>query len=210
MAPLEWADIIYSPMSNPLPADPIAQFSRWFADAKACKAILQANAMCVSTIDLNGFPDGRMLLLKGFDEKGFVFYTNHNSVKGQSLAKNPKASLTFHWDPLKRQIRIQGTTSLVTDAEADAYWKTRPRISQIGAWASIQSEPLDSNRTFIKRLADYALKFGVAPVPRPPYWTGVRVHPIKIEFWRERRGRLHERILYTRKDNGWNIVRLYP
>jgi len=194
----------------PLHENPITQFAAWFEDAKACKAILQANAMCLSTIGLDGFPDGRMVLLKRFDAQGFVFYTNLNSVKGRSLAAIPRSALTFHWDPLKRQVRIQGTTEPVTPQEADAYWVTRPRLAQIGAWASLQSEPLDRNRTFIKRLAEYAAKFGIAPIPRPPCWTGLRVKPHKIEFWRQRRGRLHERILYLRGAKEWQVMRLYP
>ncbi|MFA5975272.1 MAG: pyridoxamine 5'-phosphate oxidase [Elusimicrobiota bacterium] len=196
--------------------DPIAQFAAWFEEANRCQAIEQANAACLSTLDRDGFPDGRMVLLKQFDARGFVFYTNLNSVKGKALAAHPKAALTFHWDPLKRQVRIQGTTSLVSPQEADAYWVTRPRLAKIGAWASLQSERLDHNRTFIKRLAEAALKFGTGAVPRPPHWTGIRVIPSKIEFWRSRRGRLHERFLYTkqvlvpRPEDQWQIQRLYP
>jgi len=190
--------------------DPVKQFSEWYEEAKACRAIEQANAVCVSTVDLSGFPDGRMVLLKHFDARGFVFYTNLESVKSLSLAKIPRAALTFHWDPLKRQIRIQGKTERVSDAEADAYWVTRPRLSQIGAWASEQSRPLDSNRTFIKRLTQFALKFGTHPVPRPPHWSGIRILPAKIEFWRARRGRLHERFLYTKTEGRWQIQRLFP
>src|SRR5579864_9474514 len=138
----------------PLLADPIAQFSAWFEEAKRSRAVEQANAMCLSTIDTDGFPDGRMVLLKQFDERGFVFYTNLRSVKGKALAARPKAALTFYWEPLKRQVRVQGTTALVSNEEADAYWATRPRLAQIGAWASLQSEPLDRNRTLIKRLGE--------------------------------------------------------
>ena len=194
----------------PLPPDPIAQFAAWYQEAQGCKAIEQADAMCLSTIDPEGFPDGRMVLLKAVDERGFVFYTNLQSIKGRSLAAIPRAALTFHWDPLKRQVRVQGDVEPVSDAEADAYWKTRPRLSQIGAWASRQSEPLDRNRTFIKRLSEFALKFGAAPVPRPPHWTGLRVQPLKIEFWHARRGRLHERFLYRRRGGAWVAERLYP
>ena len=201
-------------VNNVLPKNfsenPLDQFNRWFDDAKNCPAILQANAMCLSTVNSDGFPDGRMVLLKGFDARGFVFFTNLNSVKGKSLAKTPRAALTFHWDPLARQVRLQGATEPVTDAEADAYWVTRPRISQIGAWASLQSEVLDRNRTFIKRLSEYAVKFGTAKVPRPPNWTGIRLVPHKIEFWRARRGRLHERFLYALKGAQWTAARLYP
>jgi pyridoxamine 5'-phosphate oxidase len=191
-------------------SDPIEQFGRWFDDAKACKAVLQANAMCLSTLDPDGFPDGRMVLLKGFDARGFIFYTNLESVKGRSLAAHAKAALTFHWDPLARQVRIQGTAERVSDAEADAYWTTRPRLAQIGAWASLQSQTLDRNRTFIKRLSEFAVQFGTGAVPRPPHWSGVRVIPTKIEFWRARRGRLHERFLYRQDGSQWQVERLYP
>lgn len=194
----------------PLLPDPIAQFAAWFEEARRCPSIEQPDAVCLSTVDPQGFPDGRMMLLKHFDPRGFVFYTNLNSVKGKSLAAVPKAALTFHWDPLKRQVRVQGTTRRISDAEADAYWATRPRLSQIGAWASLQSEPLERNRAFIKRLGECALRFGTGPIPRPPHWTGIRVQPFKIEFWRARRGRLHERFSYLKTGDTWRVTRLYP
>jgi pyridoxamine 5'-phosphate oxidase len=161
-------------------------------------------------LDTDGYPDGRMVLLKEFDERGFVFYTNLRSIKGKALAKTPKAALTFYWEPLKKQVRIQGRTEIVSDAEADAYWKTRPRLSQIGAWASRQSEPLSSRAFLIKEVARLTLQFGLKPVPRPPYWTGIRVIPQRIEFWEAFANRLHDRLLYTRQGRSWRVQRLYP
>lgn len=190
--------------------DPFQLFSEWFKQAEGSSEIKQANAMCLSTLDLAGYPDGRMVLLKGNDERGFVFYTNLKSVKGRSLAKLPKASLTFHWDPLEKQIRIQGDIEKVTDREADAYWKTRPRLAQVGAWASQQSEELASHKAFIQRLTEVDEKFENTPVPRPPHWTGLRVKPTKIEFWRGRRGRLHERLVFRKSGASWKASHLYP
>ncbi len=190
--------------------DPTALFRQWFGAAKRCKTIEDATAMCLSTVDLQGFPDGRMVLLKDFDERGFTFYTNLHSVKGLSLKKTPTAALTFHWAPLKKQVRIQGKTEIVSDAEADAYWKTRPRLSQLGAWASKQSEVLPSRARLVAEVARLALKFKFGPVPRPPFWTGIRVIPHRIEFWQGRSNRLHDRILYSKKNGQWQIQRLYP
>ncbi len=190
--------------------NPVEQFKAWFEAARHTKGIEDATAACLSTVDLEGFPDGRMVLLKDFDERGFVFYTNLHSVKGQALAKTPQAALTFHWVPLERQVRIQGETEVVSDGEADVYWETRPRLAQLGAWASQQSEPLPSRALLLKDVAKYALKFGVGPVPRPPHWTGVRILPRKIEFWRSRASRLHDRFLYTKTDGSWKIARLSP
>jgi pyridoxamine 5'-phosphate oxidase len=190
--------------------NPIRQFENWFREAKRSKAIDDATAACLSTIGPTGFPDGRMVLVKNVDELGFVFYTNLHSVKGVSLKKQPRAALTFYWAPLKKQVRIQGETTLVTDAEADAYWKTRPRLTQLGAWASKQSEILSSRAVLLKDVAKLALKFGVRPIPRPPFWTGVRVIPHSIEFWQGRASRLHDRLLYSKTSKGWRITRLYP
>jgi len=166
--------------------------------------------MCLSTVDAQGWPEGRMVLLKGFDERGFVFYTSIKSAKGKSLAKHRRAALTFYWEPLHRQVRIQGSTRLVSDEEADAYWRTRPRLSQIGAWVSHQSEPLPSNVLLIKEAMKLGLKFMGREVPRPPHWTGYRVKPRAIEFWQGRPNRLHDRFLYTRTAKTWRIQRLYP
>jgi pyridoxamine 5'-phosphate oxidase len=190
--------------------DPFVHFGRWFKAAGRCKAIEDATAMCVATVDGQGRPDARMVLLKTYDERGFVFYTNLHSPKGRQLEKNPQAAIVFHWAPLQQQIRIQGKTEVVTDAEADAYWRTRPRLSQLGAWASKQSEALSTRVVLIKDVAKLALKYGTGPVPRPPHWTGVRVVPQKIEFWQGQPNRLHDRFLYTLKDDGWQVRRLYP
>ena len=193
-----------------LPADPLALFGRWFEEAKKSKTIVDATALCVSTVDLNSHPDARMVLLKDYDERGFVFYTNLHSVKGRQLAKHPYAALTFYWDALQKQVRLQGKIEIVSDDEADAYWRTRARLSQLGAWASKQSEELTSRAILIKDVAKLALKYGVGPVPRPPHWTGVRVVPQKFEFWQGRPNRLHDRFLYTRKGDEWQVRRLYP
>ncbi len=191
--------------------NPVQQFDRWFEEARRCRSIEDATAACLSTVNADGFPDGRMVLLKSFDDRGFVFYTNLHSVKGAAIKKNPRAALNFHWAPLKKQVRIQGETEIISDSEADAYWKTRARLSQLGAWASQQSEELPSRAHLMKEVAKRALQYGLKPVPRPAYWTGVRVIPQKIEFWQGRVNRLHDRFLYTRDPNGaWSLVRLYP
>ena len=193
-----------------LPPDPLVLFGQWFESAQKSKTIVDATAMCVSTVDGNGHPDARMTLLKNFDARGFVFYTNLHSPKGQQLENHPWAALTFHWDAEQKQIRIQGRTEIVAEAEADAYWRTRPRLSQLGAWASKQSQELPSRTVLLKDVARLALRYGTRPVPRPPYWTGVRVAPEKIEFWQGQPNRLHDRFLYARKADGWLVRRLYP
>jgi pyridoxamine 5'-phosphate oxidase len=193
------------------PGEPFALFAGWFAEAKA-KEPNDPNGMALATVDASGLPDVRMVLLKGFDPEGFVFYTNIESAKGEELAANPKAALLFHWKSLRRQVRIRGTVTPVTEAEADAYFATRARSSQIGAWASPQSRPLESRFALEKSIGELGLKFGLGPVPRPEHWSGYRVEPLQIEFWRDRRFRLHERILYDRprKGEAWAIRRLYP
>ncbi len=191
-------------------SNPFKQFAIWMNEAARCKQIVDATAMCLSTQDTDGYPSGRMVLLKEFDDRGFVFYTNLHSAKGRGLAKTAKAALTFHWAPLQKQVRVQGNTERVSDKEADAYWVTRPRATQLGAWASHQSEALSSRTVLLKDVAKYALKFGIGPVPRPPHWTGIRIIPRKIEFWTGKASRLHDRILFTRKPTGWSSVRLYP
>lgn len=193
--------------------NPFEQFSIWFEEAKKHPLIRLPEAVCLSTLDLNGFPDGRMVLLKHFDEKGFVFYTNLTSVKGQSLQACAKASLTFHWEACKRQVRIQGTTQITSNEEADAYFKTRPRLYQIGAWASQQSAALPNRFTLLRRVAQYTVKFAGKKVPRPPFWTGFRLIPLKMEFWCECPNRLHDRILFQRNtgdDHSWKHKQLYP
>ncbi len=190
--------------------NPFAQFDRWYRHAKQALGEEEAQVMTVSTIDLQGFPDGRMILLKEYDSKGFVFYTNLESTKGKSLLKTNRAALTFFWPTLHRQVRIQGTTSLVNTGEADHYFHSRPRISQLGAWASQQSQPLDSRATLEKRVLAMDLLYKGKDVPRPPYWTGIFVKPIAFEFWQAGEYRLHDRFAYIPKGTRWMVTRLYP
>lgn len=189
--------------------DPFALFDGWLREAVAGEAN-DANAMALSTVDAHGMPDVRMVLLKDADARGFVFYTNLESDKGRELAANPKAALLFHWKSLRRQVRVRGEVSRVSEAEADAYWATRARASQLGAWASDQSRPLPDRLAFEKKIAEYGLKFGLGKVPRPPHWSGFRVAPQAMEFWRDRPFRLHERLVFTRADGGWTTQRLFP
>jgi len=189
--------------------DPFALFREWLSEAVK-REPNDANAVAVATADESGMPDVRMVLLKDVDERGFVFYTNLGSAKGRQLAANPQAALLFHWKSLRRQVRVRGTVSRVTDEEADAYFATRARASQIGAWASEQSQPLPDRLALEKRIADVGLRFGLGKVPRPPHWSGFRVAPQVIEFWRDRPFRLHERLVFTRADGGWTTHRLYP
>jgi pyridoxamine 5'-phosphate oxidase len=193
------------------PEEPLALFADWFAEAKA-KEPNDPNAMCLATVDAEGLPDARMVLLKDFDEAGFVFFTNLESAKGRELAGNPCAALLFHWKSLRRQVRIRGPVTPVSAEEADAYFATRARSAQIGAWASAQSREMPDGMALKKAIAGYGLKFGVAPVPRPPHWSGFRAAPLQIEFWRDRPFRLHERILYTRSAVAapWRVSRLFP
>jgi pyridoxamine 5'-phosphate oxidase len=168
--------------------------------------------MAIATIDEAGLPNVRMVLLKGFDERGFVFYTNLGSVKAHELDGAPKAALTFYWKTLQRQVRVRGNVEPVSAEEADAYFVSRSRMAQIGAWASKQSTPLESRMAFEKAVARYAAKFAIGTVPRPPFWSGYRVMPQEIEFWQERLYRLHDRIAFTRADPTapWSKTRLYP
>jgi pyridoxamine 5'-phosphate oxidase len=189
--------------------DPLALFAAWLKEAGE-REPNDPNAMAVATVDETGLPDVRMVLLKDVDEAGFVFYTNLESAKGRELAANPKAALLFHWKSLRRQVRVRGAISLVSDAEADAYFATRARPAQIGAWASDQSRPLPDRRALEKKIAQVGLRFGLGKVPRPPNWSGFRLKPESIEFWRDRPFRLHERLLFEKVAGGWTTQRLFP
>jgi len=189
--------------------DPFDLFAHWLTEAEA-KEINDPNGVALATVDEDGLPDVRMVLLKGFDADGFVFYTNTNSAKGRQLLGAGKAALLFHWKSLRRQVRIRGPVAPVSDAESDAYFATRPRQSQIGAWASDQSQEVEGRFALEKKVAEYAVKFGVGPVPRPPHWRGFRVSPVQIEFWRDGAFRLHDRMQYRREGTGWTKRRLNP
>ena len=190
--------------------DPLVLFQQWLADARACKAIDEPTAMTLGTVDEAGYPAVRVVLLKGCDERGFVFYTNLHSPKARQLERHPRAALCFHWMPLERQIRVTGSVEPVSAAEADAYFASRPRLSQIGAWASSQSQPLAGRFELESRIARYTARFHVGKVPRPPFWSGFRLEPKDIEFWLKQPYRLHDRVRYARTDHGWERQRLYP
>jgi pyridoxamine 5'-phosphate oxidase len=191
--------------------DPFALFAEWLADATKSEPN-DPTGMALATADADGYPDVRMVLLKGVDDHGFVFYTNLESAKGEELAANPKAALCFHWKSLRRQVRVRGLVTRTSDADADAYFATRPRDSQIGAWASRQSRELASRFEFEKEIARFAAKFGVSKVPRPPHWSGFRIMPLQIEFWRDRPFRLHDRLVFTRAGDAapWTTSKLFP
>jgi pyridoxamine 5'-phosphate oxidase len=188
---------------------PFSKFAQWYADAHEPE-VNDHNAMSVVSIDADGQPSVRIVLLKAWDEKGFVFYTNYQSRKGRALLANPKTCLNFHWKSVRRQIRIEGTAAPVTAIESDAYFATRARDSQIGAWASEQSQPLENRALFDQRFAEITERFKDQPVPRPPHWSGFRVTPARIEFWEDVDFRLHHRELYVLQDTVWTCGLLYP
>jgi pyridoxamine 5'-phosphate oxidase len=198
----------YLDRSDLLP-DPLAQFALWYEEAQQSTVALP-HAMALATADAQGRPSARMVLLKECDQRGFVFYTNSNSHKGRDLSQNPRAALVFHWEPLRKQVRVEGAVERVSSEEADAYFATRPRGSQLGAWASPQSESIP-DRTALERETDQLeAHYAERDVPRPPHWNGYRVCPDTLEFWVDRASRLHDRFEYRRSSQGWQIRQLAP
>jgi pyridoxamine 5'-phosphate oxidase len=191
--------------------EPMRLFTAWLEEATA-REPRDPTAMTLATVDADGMPDARMVLLKGADARGFVFYSNKESQKGRELAARPKAALVFHWKSSNKQVRVRGPAEEVSVAEADAYFATRPKQAQIGAWASKQSSPLESRLAFEKAVAVCAAKYAIGEVPRPPHWIGYRIVPLSIEFWQDRPFRLHDRIVFRRPDpaSAWTKTRLYP
>ncbi|MEQ8701440.1 MAG: pyridoxamine 5'-phosphate oxidase [Bauldia litoralis] len=189
--------------------NPFDLFNAWFDEAQRSEPD-NPNAMALATVGPDGAPSIRMVLLKGVDDGGFVFYTNLESRKGVELLANGSAALCFHWKSLRRQVRVEGPATLVPDEEADSYFASRPRGSQIGAWASAQSRPMSSKADLLKDVAAYTAKFGIGRVPRPPHWSGFRITPERLEFWRDGQFRLHDRLIYLRDGGGWSTQTLYP
>lgn len=192
--------------------NPLSRFRRMYAQAQNVdrEILPDPNAMSLATVGMAGNPSVRIVLMKDVDESGFLFYTNLEGRKGRDLRTRPQAAICFHWPPLQVQVRSEGPVTQVEDSEADAYFATRPRDSQIGAWASIQSQPIEHASDLIDRAKEFDAQFAGVTVPRPPHWSGFRLRPERIEFWKNRPGRLHERHLYTRSGDGWTMVTLYP
>ena len=191
--------------------EPIGPFIEWLAEARAHE-VNDSNAMTLSTVDADGLPDARIVLLKDVDARGFTFYSNRESAKGVELAARPVAALTFHWKSLRRQVRVRGAVEPVTPQEADDYFASRARESRIGAWASKQSRPLEGRFALEKAVAEYTARYAIGDIPRPSYWSGFRIRPLSIEFWHDRKFRLHDRIEFRREtpDAPWSKVRMYP
>jgi pyridoxamine 5'-phosphate oxidase len=191
--------------------EPFQLFADWLKEAEASE-INDPNAVALATVDEDGLPNVRMVLLKGFDQDGFVFYTNFESQKGREVLGQKKAAMCFHWKTLRRQVRLRGPVEVVSDEEADAYYKTRARGSRIGAWASKQSRPLESRFALEKAVAEYTARYAIGEIPRPAHWSGFRIRPISIEFWKDQKFRLHDRIEFRRStpEGGWDKVRMYP
>ncbi len=200
-----------TPRDFTLSTDPFALFSGWFAEAEKSEPN-DPNAMALATVNAHGLPDARMVLMKSFDRQGWVFYTNSHSAKGLELAGNMQAAVLFHWKSLRRQVRVRGPVETVDAATADDYFASRPRGSQIGAWASQQSAPLDARGTLERAVDEFEAKFNHGTPPRPPHWLGYRIKPVQIEFWQDQRSRLHDRIVFSRPAPGaeWSRQRLYP
>ncbi|MBB3659520.1 pyridoxamine 5'-phosphate oxidase [Rhizobium sp. BK650] len=191
--------------------EPFKLFGEWLKEAEASE-VNDPNAVALATVDEDGLPNVRMVLLKGFDTDGFVFYTNFESQKGREILGQKKAAMCFHWKTLRRQVRVRGPVEIVTDAEADAYFATRARGSRIGAWASRQSRPLESRFALEKAVAEYTARYAIGEIPRPSYWSGFRIRPTSIEFWKDQKFRLHDRIEFRRPapEGAWDKVRMYP
>ncbi len=192
--------------------NPLSRFKRLYTQAQGVDRSLlpEPNAMALATVGMSGMPSVRVGLMKHVDDEGFVFYTNLEGRKGRELRTKPAAAICFHWPPLEVQVRVEGPVSQVSDSDADEYFATRPRASQIAAWASVQSQPIEHTEDLSQRVAEFDRKFEGYPVPRPPFWSGFRLHPERIEFWKSKPGRLHERHLYTRTGDTWTMETLYP